>query len=173
MRRSLYIFDLDGTLAEKWETTLLAGVADVVPRLEGEIAVATNQAGVGWYAVKGDPYPPPSQVGQRLVAVAQAVPRLEEALWLVSIGDERLSLPPERWRSMAAGVTGAAEPLRVRTSSDPSWRKPRPGMLLEACRTFDVPREEAVFIGDREDDAEAAEAADIDFVDADSFFDRE
>jgi beta-phosphoglucomutase-like phosphatase (HAD superfamily) len=98
---------------------------------------------------------------------------LEEALWLVSIGDERLSLSPERWRSLAAGVTRAAGPLRVRTSSDPSWRKPRPGMLLEACRTLDMPREEAVFVGDRKDDADAAEAADIDFVDADRFFDRE
>jgi phosphoglycolate phosphatase-like HAD superfamily hydrolase len=45
-------------------------------------------------------------------------------------------------------------------------------MLLEACRTFEVPPAEAVFVGDREDDAEAAAAAGTGFVYADRFFSR-
>jgi histidinol phosphatase-like enzyme len=171
--KALYVFDLDGTLAETWETGLLPGAADVVSRLEGSVAVATNQAGVGWNAVEGKPYPRPEEVGRRLVGVAGALPRLKDALWLVSIGDERVSLPPERWRALAAAVTRAAAPLNVRTSSDPAWRKPRPGMLLEACRAFDAPREETLFVGDRRSDAEAAEAAGVEFADADAFFGRD
>jgi phosphoglycolate phosphatase-like HAD superfamily hydrolase len=167
---TLHIFDLDGTLAETWETALLPGVAERVSALDGDIAVATNQAGVAWNAVEGEPYPRPAEIGRRLVGVAEALPVLKEALWLVSIGDEEVSIPPERWRVLAAGVTRAAAPLWVRTSSDLAWRKPRPGMLLEACRTFEVAPSEAVFVGDHETDAEAAAAAGMRFVYADRFF---
>lgn len=170
--RALYIFDLDGTLTEKWAKTPLPGAVERVSRLDAEIAVATNQAGVAWNAVEGDPYPRPAEVGQRLLAVAEAVPALKEALWLVAIGDEDVSLPPERWRALAAGVTQAAAPLRVRTSSDPGWRKPRPGMLLAACRAVEVSPAEAMFVGDREVDAEAAAAAGVAFAHADRFFGR-
>lgn len=168
----LHIFDLDGTLAETWETGLLPGVAERVSQLTGDIAVATNQAGVAWNAAKGEPYPRPSDVGHRLVDVAEALPRLKDALWLVAIGDEDVSHPPQRWRALAGGVTQAAAPLWVRTSSDLAWRKPRPGMLLEACRTFGVAPQDAVFIGDRESDAGAAEAAGMPFAYAERYFGR-
>ncbi|MFW6135636.1 MAG: HAD family hydrolase [Chloroflexota bacterium] len=142
-------------------------------QLDGEIAVATNQAGVAWNAIEGEPYPRPADVGRRLVGVAEGVPALKEALWLVSIGDQAVALPPKRWRALAAGVTRAAEPLWLRTSSDLTWRKPRPGMLLQACRLLGTPPTEAVFVGNREVDAEAAAAAGADFVSADRFFDRD
>jgi len=171
----LYIFDLDGTLAETWETALLPGVAERVGELgdDVDLAVATNQAGVAWNAVEGERYPRPADIGNRLVAVAEYLPVLKEGLWLVSIGDEGVDLPPERWRALAAGVTQAAAPLWVRTSSDPAWRKPRPGMLVEACRTFGVGPDEAVFVGDREGDAQAAAAAGMRFVYAERFFRRD
>ncbi|MFO7742225.1 MAG: hypothetical protein R6X31_07925 [Anaerolineae bacterium] len=91
----LYIFDLDGTLAETWGTTLLPGVVERLSQLDGDIAVATNQAGVAWNAIEADPYPRPAEVGRRLVDVAEGVPALKEALWLVSIGDEAVPLPPQ------------------------------------------------------------------------------
>ena len=72
MSQRLYIFDLDGTLAKTWEATVLSGVVDRVSALKGHLAVATNQAGVGWHAVEGEPYPQPIEVGQRLVEVADA-----------------------------------------------------------------------------------------------------
>ncbi|MGD8245160.1 MAG: HAD-IIIA family hydrolase [Anaerolineae bacterium] len=172
MNPSLYVFDLDGTLVEKWGTTLLPGVAERVRGLDGDIAVATNQAGVAWNAVEGKPYPLPSEMGRRLVRVAETLPRLLEALWLVAIADERLTLTAQQWRALAAGVTRAASPLHVRTSSDAAWRKPRPGMLLQACRVFKVAAEDAVFVGDHQVDTQAAEAAGIRFLYADQFFDR-
>jgi hypothetical protein len=170
----LYIFDLDGTLAETWKTGLLPGVAERVGELGNDVdfAVATNQAGVAWNAVEGEPYPRPAEIGRRLVGVAEALPALKEALWLVSIGDEEVELPPERWRGLAAGVTQAAAPLRVRTSSDPAWRKPRSGMLLEARQAFGARPDEILFVGDREGDAAAAAAAGVRFVYAERFFGR-
>jgi len=172
MSYSLYIFDLDGTLADTWESTILPGVTERVSVVRGQLAVATNQAGVGWHAAKGEPYPRPSEVGHRLARVADAVPRLKDALWLVAIGDEGLSLTPRRWRALGAALERAALGLRVRASSDRSWRKPRPGMLLTACQALDVARDEAVFVGDHHADAEAAEAAEVDFENADRFFGR-
>jgi histidinol phosphatase-like enzyme len=172
MKRSLHIFDLDGTLAETWKARLLPGVAEKISELSGEIAVATNQAGVAWNAVEGEPYPRPADIGHRLRAVAEKVPRLKDALWLVAIGDDNVSHPPRRWRALAAGVTQAAAPLWVRTSSDLAWRKPRPGMLLEACRVFRADPGEALFVGDRQGDASAAEAAGMPFKYADEYFRR-
>lgn len=168
----LTIFDLDGTLTEKWGTEVLPGVPQRLSRLDGQGAVATNQAGVGWHAVEGDPYPRPTEVGRRLVRVAGALPVLEEALWLVAIGTEDVSLTPGRWRALAGAVTRAAAPLWVRTSSDLTWRKPNPGMLLEACRTFEVAPADTVFVGDLKSDAAAAAAAGVSFVPADRYFDR-
>lgn len=173
MSHRLHIFDLDGTLTETWEATILSGVVDRVCALKGHLAVATNQAGVGWHVVEGEPYPRASEVGRRLVEVAEAVPRLKDALWLLAIGDERVSLPKERWQGLAEAVVRAASPLQVRLSSDLSWRKPRPGMLLTACETFDVRRDEAIFVGDHQTDAEAAEAAGVDFAEADRYFGRQ
>lgn len=172
MSHRLHIFDLDGTLAETWEAAILPGVKERLSDLTGHVAVATNQAGVGWRAVEGKPYPRASEVGGRLVEVAEAVPRLKDALWLVAIGDERVSLPAERWRALADALMGAASPLDVRASSKLSWRKPRPGMLLTACDAFDVRREATIFVGDHHTDAEAADAAGVDFAEAKRFFGR-
>mgnify|MGYP001084773719 CR=1 FL=1 len=122
--------------------------------------------------MKGDSYPEPSKLGNRLLQVAKRVPRLRDALWLVSIGDDRVSLPAGRWRRLAAAVTRAASPLWVRTSSDLSWRKPRPGTLVEACRTIEVARDETIFVEDHHTDAAAAEAVGVAYADADVFFSR-
>lgn len=72
MSHRLNIFDLDGTLAKTWEATILSGVVDRVSALKSHLAVATNQAGGGWHAVEGEPYPRPTEVGQRLVEAADA-----------------------------------------------------------------------------------------------------
>jgi HAD superfamily hydrolase (TIGR01662 family) len=49
-------------------------------------------------------------------------------------------------------------------------RKPEPGMLQEALTFFEVKPEEALFIGDRDTDRRAAEAAGIAFQWAAGFF---
>lgn len=49
-------------------------------------------------------------------------------------------------------------------------RKPGPGMLLEIMQELNVSPDETVFIGDREEDEQAARNAGVDFVHADEFF---
>jgi D-glycero-D-manno-heptose 1,7-bisphosphate phosphatase len=49
-------------------------------------------------------------------------------------------------------------------------RKPRPDLLLQALAYFGVPAAEAVYIGDRLTDEQAALAAGFQFVFADRFF---
>jgi D-glycero-D-manno-heptose 1,7-bisphosphate phosphatase len=44
---------------------------------------------------------------------------------------------------------------------DSDWRKPAPGMLLQAIQEFDLDPGESMMIGDRETDMQAAEAAGI------------
>jgi hypothetical protein len=95
MKASLPVFDLDATLAGKWGKTLPTGVAQRVPALDSAIAVATSQADVAWNAIEAKPYPRPAQIGRRLVNVAEALPRLREALWLVAIADESFELAAE------------------------------------------------------------------------------
>jgi histidinol phosphatase-like enzyme len=51
-----------------------------------------------------------------------------------------------------------------------SWRKPGPGMLLQAMKDAGASPDETVFIGDSEEDRLAAEAAGVKFVHADVFF---
>lgn len=44
---------------------------------------------------------------------------------------------------------------------DSDWRKPAPGMLLQAIKDFDLDPSRSIMIGDRETDMQAAEAAEI------------
>lgn len=49
-------------------------------------------------------------------------------------------------------------------------RKPEAGMLIEAMRDFDVSPQETLFVGDREEDEQAARRAGVAFVWAHQFF---
>lgn len=52
-----------------------------------------------------------------------------------------------------------------------SWhRKPNPGMLQDLMAQFHITQEETVYVGDREEDREAARRAQINFYWADEFF---
>jgi hypothetical protein len=47
------------------------------------------------------------------------------------------------------------------------WRKPQPGMLLQAARDFGVNTPECIFVGDQDSDREAAESAGMAYRDSD------
>lgn len=53
---------------------------------------------------------------------------------------------------------------------DPEWRKPKPGMLNAAFRMASVMPDEALYVGDREDDEAAAKAIGCHFQYAEKFF---
>ena len=50
------------------------------------------------------------------------------------------------------------------------WRKPKPGMLIELMDSLGFTPVDTLYIGDRDSDQQAAEAAGINFIWAKDFF---
>ena len=74
----LYIFDVDGTIAERDATELLPGVAEWFANNQTAVAFATNQGGVGlryWMETAGfgepSKYPTAKAVQERLESIAK------------------------------------------------------------------------------------------------------
>lgn len=173
-QKTLYIFDLDSTLVEKWGIAPLPGVLDKLNTLVQDgcaIAVATNQAGIAWGAMtKQEKFPTPENLGPRFDEIAQLLPPLQRARWFVSIHDTRVRLSEKRYAALAEALERASQMLELIVSVDPEWRKPQPGMLLAACESYAVSPDAAIFVGDMDSDGEAAKAARMDFGAAADFF---
>ena len=165
--------DLDGFLVERFKTAPLPGVLDALAALRARgipVAVATNQAGPLWRAVTGqEKYPTAEQVADRLLEATERL-GLVQTSWYVSIFDDRiLSLlsaselddvlggMPERLQAALVGVPAVV-------SADPTWRTPEPGMLLAACKAWDIQPSEAVYGGDRDSARQAAEGVGMRFI---------
>lgn len=175
MTPELYIFDMDGTLVRFLTDELLEGVADwFQANPDTRWVIATNQGGVGlryWMETAGfgepEKYPTEEQVFDHIVNVVERIQsetggaspeRVYYSLAYQSQKSGKWSpLPPER--------AGAWEWRR-------SWRKPSPGMILKALDDFNVAPENALMIGDRDEDRKAADAAGVPFAPADKFFGR-
>lgn len=55
---------------------------------------------------------------------------------------------------------------------NPEWRKPKPGMIIQAMQDFGIyNKEEAIFVGDGEEDRKAAELAGISYLHSDNIND--
>lgn len=162
---NLYIFDVDGTLAERDSDKLLPGVAEWFAANGGKnAAIATNQGGVGlrhWMEEGGfgDPsqYPTEPQVALRMRRLRKALGISASSVFVSYAYQAQSGLwnPP---------------PQLADESWSHEWRKPSPGMLLAAMQRHRTSN--ALMIGDRQEDKGAALAAGIDFMWAVSFFAR-
>jgi FMN phosphatase YigB (HAD superfamily) len=162
------LFDLDGTLALKWEPTLLEGRLAVLQELAVPVAIVTNQGGIharyGWLA-RGKPersaaYPTVASLLERLTAVTRQLPMIERTYAAFYVGHDDYELPPDTadvYETLPTGVP-------FHGSWSPEWRKPRPGMLRQACTDLGVAPASALMVGDREDDEGAAAALGMSFV---------
>jgi FMN phosphatase YigB (HAD superfamily) len=170
----LHIFDLDRTLVVMYGIDPLPRVPDRLAALVAaghRMAVATNQAGPAWGLETGDPkFPKPESLPERFRKVAARISELARVPWFVAVGDPRLSLTGEDYRTLVERVLLGAGALDLHISAAFGWRKPAPGMLLAACATFDVSPSQAIYVGDADSDAEAAERAGMAFAWADAFF---
>ena len=155
----LLLCDLDSTLAVKWEPALLPGRAEALALAGWPVAIVTNQGGVhaGYHWRKKEPergerYPTVESLRERLEAITAALPQVQAVYLAFYVGHDEFELPPERddvrFR-LAGGVP-------FHGSWSPGWRKPNAGMLCQACRDFDVDPREVWFLGDAEDDRDAA-----------------
>lgn len=177
MKISLVIFDVDGTLAESFTLNLLPRVKDFFDLIfqagcpqRPKIAIATNQGGVGlryWMELrhfgKPESYPTEESITNRLRDLVSAL-----------VGDTTLPVYTSfRYRNKQ----GNWSPVPADRVKDPrwseTWRKPEPGMLLQSMLDASVGPEQTLFVGDSQDDRDAARAAGCSFMDASTFFARD
>ncbi len=167
----LIIFDVDGTLAKAFQPELLPGVSawfaaqrqmDNLPA----IALATNQGGVAYrqHLVATAPkrawkYPAQADVERRLAAIAQQLGIPQERIYV------SFAYQFSRGQWVQTPIEAAGDPRWSR-----NWRKPNPGMLQQALRDTGLEPNEALMVGDTEDDRKAAVKAGVPFVWAQQFF---
>ena len=136
--------------------------------------MATNQAGIAWQALTQQAkYPLPSSLSARFDEIAELLPPLRHARWFAAIHDTRVHLSQKRYAELVEALSRANQTLELHVSAEPDWRKPQPGILLAACRSYDVAQDAAIFVGDIDSDFEAAKAAGMDFATAKAFFAEE
>ena len=168
MKPKLLLCDLDGTLAVKWEPELLGGRLAELKRLNVPVAIVTNQGGIharyAWekrgQMDRAEDYPTLSTITQRLTAVTRQLSLIQRAYVAFYVGHDDYPLPKEREDVVRTLATGAL----FHGSWAPEWRKPNPGMLLQACRDFGVLPADAIMVGDSEDDRNAAAALNVPFI---------
>ena len=150
----LYIFDKDGTLCESVsgkkyinsleDQGLMPGVAARCQALRAQghrLAVASNQGGVAF----------------GIMTYEAANDIVEDAASLIEAVTYRMSPYHPKGRIAQYAI-------------EHPDRKPGPGMLLSIMAELAASPAETIFIGDRPEDEQAAQAADVAFVWAKEFF---
>lgn len=168
----LLIFDLDGTLSEFKTGAILPNVKNYFDNIHSpkthKLALAFNQGGVGLrYWMESQEFSNPEMYPNANNVEVQINRILAELghEWSVYISYAYRSKKGQ-WSPMPIGV----EQHKERWSNH--WRKPQPGMLLQAMTDTGISPKETLMIGDWDEDRQAANNADCDFEYADSFFDR-
>ena len=163
----LLLCDLDGTLVDAWRTTPLPDVRERLRVLQDQgvpVVVVTNQGGVGYryaYEQRGEwaqavQYPTFEDVQARLAAIAESLPFTRSYISLYH-GRPDWPLPDMR------NIIEFHRPVPAFWSWRPDWHKPRPGMLLQALADLNTAPSDALMVGDRLEDWEAARAAGVPF----------
>ena len=188
---ALIIFDVDGIITIPHTGQLLPGRREFFRSLwqwsKLKIALATNAGGVGfrhyleterpaWLTEKSPEeqaaqlaiYPTQAEAEAQIESVALAIRRATRELKPFSTAIQiYISFI---WRFKNGGYI--ATPPGI--DKDPRWlqsyRKPGPGMLLQAMNDTGVSAAETLMIGDRSEDAEAAQAGGCNFAWAKDFF---
>ena len=163
----LYLFDVDNTLAQVHSVALLPGVQEAVATLPVDAAVAlcTNQGGVGLrYWMESGGFGDPSRY-ETLEGVQAKIFRIRDQLF------ERARVYISwRYQSRKGHWSTVPPGLENDPAWSKAWRKPNPGMLLQAMRDTGVAPADTLFVGDSEKrDQQAAWAAGCGFMWADEF----
>lgn len=194
LNKDLYIFDVDWTLREtisgktfperpndwRW----MSGRLEILQELwtaEKKIVLATNRAGSFWRAVTGqEKYPTATDDAQALRFFLLDVPGTlshrpqTPPLLLISLYDERAATLCTDSQLVLRGIQdqmfGVFDGLNVLISYESKWRKPQPGMLDYAIRYYKQTPQTTIFVGDLDDDKQAADAAGCSFMWAHEFF---
>lgn len=163
----LIILDKDGTLVEPAsgktfvqhpeDQVLLPGVTDRVSELHAQghtLVIASNQGGVGKYK-----------------SLEDAIAEMRYCLGLLPQIESAMFCPDFDGKECFWVGRTLVQPSKCFAFPFFNYRKPNPGMLLHAMGQFEgstkrFNREDAIMVGDRDEDSEAAKAAGIRFIDA-------
>lgn len=167
----LLLFDVDGTIAARDQFQLHPQAAEffcLLAQRDGrpDVALVTNQGGPAmrhWMTRDGfgqpDKYPTLAQVTERLAGLIAQIP-LASGLYVAYAYQSS---------------KGVWAPTPPQVAGDPSWsrawRKPQPGMLLQAMADYGVGETAVLMVGDMDSDQQAAAAAEVDYCDASDFWD--
>jgi len=173
----LLIFDLDGTITAlawkggHWLPGRRAFFSSLATRPGMQLAIATNQGGTGLRHLMeignfGEPnkYAPQAQAEAHVRAIAEEIGQLftTPAIYIAF-----------RYQSQK----GNWAPIPQVAETDPrwskEWRKPAPGMLLQAMADAGATPSHTLMVGDQDSDRQAAEAAGCHYMDAEEFFNEQ
>lgn len=165
-----YIFDVDLTLANHRETALRPTAAYWLQQNKPQrVALATNQGGVGlrrWMEDSGfgepSKYPTETAVRERIAAIADNIRAITGGDVTTYIAFSYLS-QKGNWSPIPQGEEANPEWSH-------EWRKPNPGMLLQAASDFGVNPSNCTFVGNSAEDEQAAAAAGMLFIDERQMF---
>lgn len=168
--KPLILLDLDGTLAKFPDGEILPGVREyfAANKDNHRYAICSNAGGVGlrfWQESEGFGEP------TRFPTEIQARKHILEALR--EIDCEMCIYMCFAYQSKQTGIWS---PIPAGQENNPewgmAWRKPKPGMLLAALDYYQCAPADALFVGDWQEDREAAKAAGVPYIHADDFFKR-
>lgn len=171
IQAKLYLFDLDGTIAEFKTGTILENVKETIALLpaDAKCAIVSNQGGVGlrwWMECEnfGSPekYPTEKQIRNHVNKVQTEL----ETAWPVYFS----------FAFQSTKGNWSPSPNMDETENldcwEHSWRKPDSGMLEQALADFGIAAADALMVGDWAEDSLAAAKIDVPFIWAHEFFNR-
>ena len=170
----LIIFDVDGTLAKKYTLDLLPGAREFFDLALNhgcpqalKLAIATNQGGVGmryWMESRGfgkpEKYPTQSSIEERMRYLAEMLNPAKQLPVYVSFS----------YRTKGGKYAPIPQGQSENSSWRRDWRKPEPGMLIQAMQDAGAAPADTLYVGDSPDDQRAAQAAGCHFAWAGEFF---
>jgi len=177
-KKSLIIFDVDGTLVESWTENLLPNVRETIAALPTSMkfAFVANQGGPalrswmekeGWGNPQGLPTFP--EVRDRLISIRETLFGSEPWPILVS---SAYQTKDGKWAPIwdESETITCVDKIRFYSHQGQDWRKPNPGMLLAHSLWFELPYNRILFVGKNVDDQAAAKAVMMPFMWAKDFF---
>lgn len=145
---SLYIFDVDGTLAKGIDEQVMhpymISYCKSLREAGHVIAIASNQGGVSLGGVT---------LEEALSRISRFAKTIEAADWVIATYHKHY-----RQRNLCGHHPDK------HYSDLPEWRKPEPGMLLHLMNKLSFTANDTYYVGDRDVDRAAAEAAGVTFV---------
>ena len=170
----LLIFDLDGTITAPawkgghWLPGRRAFFSSLATRPDMQIAIATNQGGTGLrHWMESGKFGEPNKYSSQAEAEAHIRDISEQIGQLFTTPAIYIAFRYQSQKGNWAPVPKASE-TDPRWSKE--WRKPAPGMLLQAMRDASVIAGHTLMVGDQDSDRQAAEAAGCHYIDAEEFF---